>query len=66
MPRRTSSGVERPPTSSPSKRIDPESGRSRPAIVLTVVVLPAPFRPKSTHVSPCSTSKSMPRITGKL
>ena len=34
-------------------------------MVATVVVLPAPLRPKSTAVSPSSTSKLMPISTGK-
>ncbi len=54
----------RPPISSPSNRIDPPSGRSSPAMVLTVVVFPAPLRPNRTAVSPSSTSKLMPISTG--
>ena len=34
-------------------------------MVETVVVLPAPFSPNSTAVSPSSTSKEMPCSTGK-
>ena len=35
-----------------------------PAIVCTVVVLPAPLSPNNTAVSPSSTSKSIPMRTG--
>jgi hypothetical protein len=42
----------------------PESGLSRPAIVDTIVVFPAPFSPKRTAVSPSSTSKLTPSSTG--
>ena len=61
----TSDAAERPPISFPSKRILPPSGLSRPAMVDTVVVLPAPLRPNMTAVSPSSTSKLMPISTGK-
>ena len=50
--------------SAPSNVIDPASGLSSPAIVDTVVVLPAPFSPNSTAVSPSSTSKLDPSSTG--
>ena len=33
-------------------------------MVVTVVVLPAPFRPRSTVVVPASTSKLIPWSTG--
>ena len=33
--------------SMPATRIEPASGRSRPAIMRSVVVLPAPFGPSS-------------------
>ena len=49
----------------PSKRMAPASGLSMPAIVDTVVVLPAPLSPKSTAVSPSSTANPMPISTGK-
>ena len=65
MPRATSWVGDRPATSSPSKRMVPESGFRRPAMVATVVVLPAPLSPKSTAVSPSSTAKLMPSRTGK-
>lgn len=45
---------------SPSKRIDPDSGRSRPEIVRSVVVLPAPFVPMRQTTWPCSTLTEMP------
>jgi hypothetical protein len=64
MPSATSDAADRPAISVPSKRMEPRSGRSRPAMVVTVVVLPAPLRPKSTAVSPSCTSKEMPCSTG--
>src|SRR5437764_660800 len=51
--------------STPSKRMVPASGLRSPAMVATVVVLPAPLRPKMTAVSPSSTAKLTPMRTGK-
>jgi len=41
--------------------IEPESGSSRPSMALRVVVLPAPFGPRSPKTSPSSTLKLTPR-----
>ena len=39
-------------TGSPSKWISPREGRTSPMMVLSVVDLPAPFRPSSATTSP--------------
>src|SRR5438128_7633287 len=44
------------PRSSPAKRNSPERARCSPAIVLTSVLLPAPFGPMTETTSPASTS----------
>ena len=44
----------------PLKVIDPLVGRSRPEIVRSVVVLPAPLVPMRLTTSPSLTSKLMP------
>src|SRR5438270_718119 len=41
--------------SRPSKRTRPRRGRSRPVIVLSSDVLPAPFAPSTAVMPPCST-----------
>src|SRR5437870_9960728 len=46
--------------SAPSSRILPSSGRSKPAISRSVVVLPHPEGPSSEKNSPASTETSMP------
>ena len=46
--------------SSPSSRIWPESGRSNPAIIRSVVVLPQPEAPSSEQNSPAGSSRSIP------
>ncbi len=48
----------------PSKRTSPLQVGSTPARQLTVVVLPAPFSPKMTAVSPSSTENEIPCRTG--
>src|SRR5436190_14099285 len=61
-PLRARRGAGRAVTSSPAKRIFPESGRRLPASWLMKVVLPAPFGPITACVSPSATSKSMPSL----
>ena len=53
-------------TSSPSSRIRPEVGSSRPAIMRKVVVLPQPEGPSMTKNSPSSIVKVEPRTAMKL
>src|SRR6185436_15397071 len=53
-PRRSGGRLVR---SLPSKEIVPESGRSRPAIIRRVVVLPQPDGPSNPKNSPCATSR---------
>src|SRR5215469_8880731 len=48
----------------PSIRTEPPSGRCRPAIVASVVVLPAPFAPSSTTSSDSRTYRLRSRTTG--
>src|SRR5438874_8874599 len=43
-------------TTWPSRRASPRSGRTRPTSTRSVVVLPAPFGPRSPHTSPFSTA----------
>ena len=47
---------------SPMKLTEPDFGCSRPAMVFSVVVLPAPFAPISVTTSPALTVKEMPLI----
>src|SRR5436190_20411234 len=61
-PLRARRGAGRAVTSSPAKRIFPESGSRLPASWLMKVVLPAPFGPMTACVSPSRTSKSMPSL----
>ncbi len=44
----------------PSTRISPASGSMKPAIILSVVVLPHPEGPSRQMNSPCSTARLMP------
>ena len=46
---------------SPSKRISPPAGASRPEMVRRVVVLPAPFVPTSATISAAATCSVTPR-----
>src|SRR6185436_1967766 len=48
---------------SPATVISPRSGRSRPPIRFSSVVLPEPDGPISARNSPCATSRSIPRST---
>src|SRR5665647_2448472 len=41
-------------------RMEPESGRSKPVIIDSVVVLPAPLGPTIPKKDPARTSRSMP------
>src|SRR5262249_54530918 len=52
--------ARKPVTSSPSSRMRPEVGNSRPAIMRNVVVLPQPDGPRMTKNEPWSTVKSTP------
>ena len=49
-----------PAISRPSKLIWPSEGRTRPMIVLSVVLLPTPLRPSSPTTSPGLTSRDTP------
>ncbi len=49
-----------PPISVPRSFTDPERGASRPEIVRSVVLLPAPFDPISVTISPSLTVSEMP------
>ena len=55
--------TERKFTSSPSSRILPSSGRWKPVIVLSRVLLPAPLSPISPSTSPSLTCRSTPLRT---
>src|SRR5947207_12706147 len=44
----------------PFTRMRPEVGLSRPAIILSVVVLPAPLGPRKPWISPGATSRLTP------
>ena len=55
-PRFTTSSVCLPSIRSPSNHTSPVAGRSRPMIVLSVVVLPAPLAPTMLTISPSATS----------
>src|SRR5258706_8563397 len=61
-PRRARCAAGSAVTSSPAKRIRPESGRRLPASWLMKVVLPAPLGPMTAWVSPSSTSRSTPSV----
>src|SRR5690242_18950369 len=43
--------------------IEPESGRTKPAIVFSSVVLPAPLRPTQATISLCATLRSTSKST---
>ena len=51
------------PTGRPRTTTSPASGTSSRLISLRMVLLPAPLRPTSASVSPCSTSRSRPWST---
>jgi hypothetical protein len=53
-----------PTRDSPSKRIDPLAGGTRPKIADSVVVFPAPFGPTIVTTSPSSTCSEMPWSAG--
>src|SRR5258706_10121487 len=61
-PRRARFAAGSAVTSSPAKRIRPESGRRLPASWLMKVVLPAPLGRVTAWVSPWGTSKSTPSV----
>ena len=50
----------------PSKTISPETARSRPEMVLRMVLFPAPFAPMSVTIFPSSMSKETFRTSGHL
>ena len=52
MPRRTTTWLGEPVSISPAKRMSPFCGVSTPAIMRTVVDLPAPLAPSSATISP--------------
>jgi hypothetical protein len=63
MPRRLYRCGASPVTSSPSKAMRPERGRTKPVAVRSSVVLPAPLGPSNAMTSPSPTVKSTPRST---
>ena len=60
IPRWTRRSVGRDSIRWPSKLTVPRSGRTEPMIVLSVVVLPAPFDPISVTISPRPTASDTP------
>ena len=52
-------------TGSPSSRISPRLGESRPEIARMVVVFPAPFAPISATIVPGFTSSATPASTSE-
>src|SRR5262245_24986815 len=60
MPARAMACAGKPPIAWPANVTCPRLGFHKPMIVRSVVVLPAPLRPKSTVRSPSGTSKSTP------
>jgi hypothetical protein len=64
MPRRKMRSGAAPPIVSPSNAMRPAEGLSHPMMVLSVVVLPAPLRPKMLTTSPASTASVRPCNTG--
>src|SRR5258706_3388953 len=60
MPARAISGVAAAVMSRPRKWTAPRLAFHSPMMVLNVVVLPAPLRPRSTVISPSGTSRSTP------
>ena len=63
MPRRASWWGGSPVTSRPSKITRPPDGRTRPITVLSVVLLPTPFRPSRPTTSPRATRSETPWST---
>lgn len=55
---------EREVISSPSRRMEPESGVQRPRMFLKSVVLPEPLRPSRIPISPRASVRSTPLSTG--
>src|SRR5262245_57072528 len=53
-------------TSLPATRTEPDVGRTSVAIVLIVVVLPAPFGPRRPNTSPAPTEKDTPSTARTL
>src|ERR1043166_8394543 len=49
---------------SPSMKMSPSSGASRPMMCLSRTLLPLPLGPMTTNISPRSTSKLIPLSTG--
>jgi hypothetical protein len=64
MPRRQTRCDGTAARSAPSKRSDPLRARSRPAIVFTSVVLPAPFGPMTATISPGPTASEASHTAG--
>ena len=60
MPLRTTASGAIPAIVRPRKVISPERGGSRPDIVRSVVVFPAPFAPISATISPSLTWREIP------
>src|SRR5438067_434392 len=63
IPARTTTCAGFPATGDPSRATVPEVGRSRPAMHLSNVDLPAPFAPTSATSSPAETDNETPRST---
>src|ERR1041384_8812574 len=63
MPRRAMRFDGSPISSLPRKRIEPARWPRMPMIARSVVVLPAPLRPRRVATSPSSTVKSIPCST---
>src|ERR1700733_2572329 len=66
-PCRAMRSIDRPMSSFPSNTTEPTRLRTMPMIAFSVVVLPAPFRPRRVTTSPSRTSRSTPcRICDSL
>ena len=65
MPVRTIVGVGRWVIGAPSKRIAPDDAVTRPMMVLSNVLLPAPFAPMSATISPAATESDTSCRTGE-
>src|ERR1700761_1586960 len=66
-PCRAMRSIERPISSLPPNTTEPVRLRTMPMIALSVVVLPAPFRPRRVTTSPSRTPRSTPcRISDSL
>ena len=61
IPAATAPCDETPASSRPSRRTDPLAGRKRPAMALSVLLLPAPLGPISATISPAATESETPR-----